>query len=196
MIRIIKKKRKRRNPYLVDHGYHFTNSENIPSILEYGLIPGLKNNRKSMWYDWLTPCQKKLVGYFYDDKAPIYFSDILDPKNLPETLLQHFKNSDYNRCLKVNTSALNQLPDLFMLVIDHGCQCTSDGRGDYALNMSRLRHKEIKSLNNILNNYDYIVPFYELKENEELQSELIMFTGTFVIIDKISPKYIEKVIRV
>ncbi len=68
MIRI--KRKKRKNPYLVDYGYHFTNSENIPSILENGLIPGLKNNRKSLWYDWLTPCQKKLVGYFYDDKAP------------------------------------------------------------------------------------------------------------------------------
>lgn len=188
----IKRKRKK-NPYLVDYGYHFTNSTNIPSIIKNGLIPGLRNNRDSLWYDWLSPCQKKLLGYFYDNKSPLYFSDILDLRNLPASLIQHFNNNDYNRCLKVNVSKLNQLPDLFMLLIDYKCTCTSDDNGDYALNMYNLKYKKIKSLNNLLEKYDHIVPFNVLKTNESLQSELIMFTGTFVIVEKISSKYIEKV---
>lgn len=192
MIRKIKAKRK--NPYLVEHGYHFTNSENLDSIMEKGLIPGIKGD---WWYEYQDGCRKKVADQIYKKKSPIYFSDILDKKNLPESLRQHFRNSNYDTCLKVNVSSLNQTPDIFMLMIDYECSCNSDGIITY-LNTSRLKYQRNKSLVDQLLKYDYDIPFYALKEDgdQELQSELIFLTGTFVVNQKIDPKYIEEVISV
>lgn len=185
MIKLIKKRKK--NPNLVEYGYHFTRSTDIDSIMKQGLIPGFKINKNSRWYDWLSACQKKIIGYFYNNKAPIYFSDIPSTKNLPASLVEHFNAHDYNKCLKINVTNLNQLPDLFMLHVDYG---------DYALNVNHLKYKKIKSLDKILEKYKYIVPFYILKNDEELQSELIFLTGTFIINEKISPNRIEKITNV
>lgn len=197
MIRKIKTKSKRKNPYLVEYGYHFTSDHRIDSIMKNGLVPGFRGGKKSLFYEFLTGCKKKLIGYFYNYESPIYFTDIPDIRNIPYSLVTHFENENYNKCLKVNVSKLNQLPDLFMLHIDYGCDCTSDNIGNPALNLYPLKHKRIKSLNKVLEKYeDYIVPFYALKEDEYLQSELIFLTGTFVVNEKIPPKYIEEVISV
>ncbi len=194
MIRKIKAKRKRKNPYLVEHGYHFTDSNNLESIMEKGLVPGIKGE---WWYDFQFGCQKQVADKIYNKKSPIYFSDIPDDKNLPETLKQHFKNSNYDICLKVNVSSLNQTPDIFMLIIDYRCSCFND-EGIQYLVTNNLKDKKIKSLNNQLEKYDYDIPFYALKEDgdEDLQSELIFLTETFVVNQKIPPKYIEEVIKV
>ena len=45
MIKLIKKRKK--NPNLVEYGYHFTRSTDIDSIMKQGLIPGFKINKNS-----------------------------------------------------------------------------------------------------------------------------------------------------
>ena len=47
---------KRKNPFLVEYGYHFTDSNNIESIMEKGLVPGIKGD---WWYEYQEGCQKK-----------------------------------------------------------------------------------------------------------------------------------------
>lgn len=202
MIRKVKAKRKRRNPFLVEYGYHFTNSENLDSIMKHGLVPGFRGSQQlndigsDLWYDWLTPDKQKVADYFYNKKSPIYFSDIPDVRNLPETLIQHFKNSDYDRCLKVNVSKLNQLPDLFMLLIDYKFHYSKFKGNEYLSILFASKFKNNKSLTEQLSKYDYELPFDALKHDEELQSELIFLTGTFVVNERIPPKYIEEIIKV
>ena len=197
MIRKVKAKRKRRNPYLVEYGYHFTSDHRIDTIMKYGLVPGFRGGKNSLFYEFLSGCKKKLIGYFYNYESPIYFTDTPSIKNIPYTLVTHFENENYNRCLKVNVSRLNQLPDLFMLHVDYGCDCTSTDNGDFAFWMEPLKYKKIKSLNKVLDKYEnFIVPFYALKDDQELQSELIFLTGTFVVNERIPPKYIEEIIKV
>lgn len=197
MIRKIKTKSKRKNPYLVEYGYHFTNSENLDSIIKHGLVPGLKNG--DWWYDYQDGCRKLIADKIYNKKSPIYFSDIPNDRNLPETLKSHFRNSSYYTCLKVDVTSLNQTPDLFMLIIDYGCNCFREFNStDYYLIVNSLRHTKIKTLQKQLEKYEYAVPFSALKEDgdHELQSELIFLTGTFVVNQKIPPKYIEEIINV
>lgn len=196
MIRKVKAKRKRKNPFLVEYGYHFTDEYNLESIMENGLVPGFKNN--SWWYEYQDGCRKQIADQIYNKKSPIYFSDIPDDKNLPESLKSHFKNSNYNVSLKVDVSSLNQTPDIFMLIIDYGCSCVRDSLMISYLDVNPLRHKKIKSLTSEIEKYDYEIPFYALKEDgdQDLQSELIFLTGTFVVNQKIPPKYIEEIIKV
>lgn len=170
---------KRRNPYLVEYGYHFTNSKNVDSIMKNGLVPGFKNDD---YYENLYDCVKKIADRIYNKKSPIYFSDIPSERNLPETLKQHFRSNNYDTCLKVNVSSLNQTPDIFMLIIDYGFTCFNDGLFYYLVADSRLNVKNNKSLKYQLDKYNYELPFYTLKENgdQELQSELIMLYGHLI----------------
>lgn len=188
MIRIKRIYKKKSNPYISDYGYHLTNSKNLNSILKKGLIPGFIEKNYSAAGSF-----GQISRYFYNNKQPIYFLDILDLNKIPETLRKHFENSNYNIALKVDVSKFNQSPDINMLVIDYDFQVIG-GFGNSLL-FSRNEFKNIKSLNKILQKYDFDIPFTELKNNEELQTELIFLTNTFTINQKIDPKYIEEVIK-
>lgn len=184
---MIKVKRKS-NPYISEYGYHLTNSKNLNSILEKGLIPGFHEKNYSPAGSFA-----QISRYFYNNKQPIYFLDTPNLNKIPETLQKHFQNVNYNVVLKVNVSKFNQLPDINMLVIDYDFQVIG-GFGNSIL-FSRKEFKNIKSLNKILKKYDYDIPFEELKNNEELQTELIFLTNTFTVNQKIDPKYIEEIIK-
>lgn len=182
-----KVKQKRKNPYLVEYGYHFTNDYRLDSIMEKGLVPGFLN----MDHYW-EGCQKKLIEKLYK-KSPIYFSDTPNIKKLSNSLINRFKEAGYNTCLKVNVSSLDQSPDLFMLTYDYGCFCETIDNQHYLITRM-LQDYDVKEIEK----YDYEIPFYALKKDgdQELQLELIFLTGTFVVNEKIDSKYIEEVIKV
>lgn len=176
---------KKRNPIITDYGYHATNSDNMKSIIKLGLIPGF-SEKKYTDHDLA-----KISSYFYNNKQPLYFADLPDIERIPETLVHHFKKKRYDIWLKIDVSSLNQLPDLLMLVLDFRFHTFNN-----VLSAPDLFYKNNKSLTKVLKKYDYDIPFDKLKTDDDLITELILLTGTFVVNRKISSSYIKDTIPI
>lgn len=183
MIRLTKKKH---NPILADYGYHATSSKNLKSIKEKGLIPGYFEKK------YIDSDLVKVSSYFYNNKQPIYFADLPDINRIPETLKYHFENQEYDIWLKVDVSDFNQYPDILMLILDFGFRISNN----HLFPKYDIYYEHNKSLTKLLKKYDEDIPFESLKTDDDLISELILLTGTFVVNQKITPNYIKGVIPI
>jgi hypothetical protein len=95
-------KRKRKNPYIYDYGYHFTRESLVSSILQNGIR--VKKDNFSL---------NKL---FYNGTRPIYLSSSPNLKNLSAGSKDYLTNKDINYVLKINIKNLNQEVDLNSLL--------------------------------------------------------------------------------
>lgn len=95
-------KKKRKNPYIYDYGYHFTKESLVSSILQNGIR--IKKDNFSL---------NKL---FYNGTRPIYLSSSPNIKNLSIGSRDYLFNKDINYILKINIKNLNQEVDLNSLL--------------------------------------------------------------------------------
>lgn len=102
MIRKVKAKRRIKNPYIYDYGYHFTKESLVSSILQNGIR--IKKDNFSL---------NKL---FYNGTRPIYLSSSPNIKNLSIGSKDYLINKDINYVLKINIKNLNQEVDLNSLL--------------------------------------------------------------------------------
>lgn len=186
MIRKVKAKRKRKNPYLVEYGYHFTNDKDLKSIIKTGLVPGF---RKGTRYAYIT----NILKYFYNGRQPIYFNINKSTDNWSNGMLAHSENYKYNTWLKVNVRDFNQLPDIFM-ILDYGFEI-SNNNSIYLIDPD-LYKDEDDDLYELLLKYNFKIPFKNLLKDKILQSAFINLTKSFCIDQRIPPKYIEEIIKV
>ncbi len=187
-------KRKRKNPYVVDYGYHLTNRDKVPSILEKGLIPKYKGHATSNMD--INNIQKDL----YQNIRPIYLLDIPNVKKLTKQMKAYIHAiADYDTILKIDVRDYNQVPDYNSLILDYGFEYRKyQNENEPGLRIFKDKIKDIK-FKKILSSYgeddeyEFIIPLSELKNNENLQAELIYFTETFCVDEIISPDKIKDV---
>lgn len=126
---------KRRNPYMINIGYHFTKSSNLNSILDKGILPirldkelisHVENtlseyNEENKKDDVIEIIDEDLlfVEYFiFDKKRPIFLttSDNIN-SDIETSIKDYIRNKDLQ--LKIDCSSFKCFPDYHTLIIDH-----------------------------------------------------------------------------
>jgi len=187
-------KKRKKNPYVVDYGYHLTNKDRVSSILEKGLIPKYKGHNTS--YADVYDIQKDL----YRNIRPIYFLDIPDVKKLTKQMKVYIHEAGYDTMLKIDVRDYNQVPDYNSLLLDYRFIYRKyQGENEPGLRIFKdyvkdNKFKKILSSYYERDKYEFIIPLSELKNNEELQAELIYFTETFCVDEIISPDKIKEIL--
>lgn len=185
-------KKSKRNPYVVEYGYHLTHKKELSSILEKGLLPkyrGLQSTSARLYN-----IQKDV----YKSIRPIYFLTTPDIEkltfNMKEDLIYYLK---YDIILKVEVSNYNQIPDYNCLILDYGFDYKRRELylyPHYHYSFYEELHELLKILNKYKNDYQITIPLKELKQNEKLQKDLINFTKTFCIDEPIPAYKIKEII--
>lgn len=189
----MKRKTKRnlkKNPYIVDYGYHLTSHRNLKSILTNGFKRSLYK-QKSNYERWL------LNNLIYGGRSPIYFFTNSDPfKSMSPELEYSLKESEANILLKVDIRSFDQLPDIPHL-LDEGSfllEIPDDINKSYLKLDYWESDKTQRIFTKYLNLLNYTIPIEKFKTNENLMIDTIFFTETLCVADEISPKYIKEII--
>lgn len=188
-------KKRKKNPYVVDYGYHLTNKDRISSILDKGLIPKYKGH--DVGNIDINNMQKDL----YRNIRPIYFLDIPNVKKLTKQMKAYIHDiAGYDTMLKIDVRDYNQVPDYNSLILDYRFVYRKyNGENEPSLRVYKDHIKDVKFKKTLSSygksdDYEIILPLSELKNNENLQAELIYFTETFCVDEIISPDKIKGII--
>jgi len=187
-------KKRKKNPYVVDYGYHLTNKDRVSSILDKGLIPKYKGHATSNTD--INDIQKDL----YRNIRPIYFLDIPNVKKLTKQMKAYIHDiAGYDTMLKIDVRDYNQVPDYNSLLLDYRFIYRKyRGENEPSLRVFKdyVKDNKFKKILSFYgrDEYEFIIPLSELKNNEELQAELIYFTETFCVDEIISPDKIKEVL--
>lgn len=138
---------KKRNPYVVEYGYHLTHKKELPSILEKGLLPKYRGKRTD------TYSLMRVQNLLYDSIRPIYFLDIPNIKKLTREMKDYISRMKYDMILKVDIKNYNQLPDYNSLIIDYGFRYQDEPEDN-------LYYIDDYYLNNKQNNLIKILSFF------------------------------------
>lgn len=191
MIKRKSKRKPKRNPYIVDYGYHLTSHRNLKSILTNGFKRSLYN-KKANYERWL------LNNLLYGGRSPIYFFTNKNPFDSMSPELEYsLKEAEVDTVLKVDVRKFNQLPDIPHL-LDEGSFLLEEGK-DLKETYLRLDYWDSERIHRIFAKYFLIsdkLPVVKFAENENLMNDTIFFTETFCIADDISSKYIIDVDRI
>src|SRR5574338_812744 len=87
--------KQRKNPYIVQYGYHVTKSEYINNILKEGLKP----SKKDISFLYI---RKAINDSIYNGYSPIYFLDLPNLTKIPKKLKEYFKNYKLDTLFKVD----------------------------------------------------------------------------------------------
>lgn len=185
---MIKRKRKlKRNPYIVDYGYHLTSSNYLDSILEKGLLP--KN---------VIKVYNEQIDLYYNYQIPIFF--FLE-KSIDSIITQynkeHLKSRDI--LLTVNINKFSQLPDIPSFLEDPSPFAISNREQKGIIIWDQIEFEDSPKYEYfrkyIKRKKFYGLSWTDIRNDEELQMMMILTTNTFCINERIPPKYIEEIIR-
>lgn len=181
--------KQRKNPYIVQYGYHVTKSEYVDSILREGLKPSKKDVS-------FLHARKAINELIYNGYSPVYFLDLPDLNKIPKKLKDYFRDFKLDVLMKVDVEDFNQLADVYSLFADFnvrlwpepGFKSNSELSFDITKNSPKYLKKYV--------NDDDLIPVKEFISNEELATETIFHTESFCINQVISPKYIKDIMRI
>lgn len=205
------KKRRRKNPYLANVGYHATDSKNLESISEEGFV----RRRIEDYYG--IPADLFIIShYFFDGYAPIYFLDVADLEKIKNEMKGFI--SQFDLLLKVDVSKYDLQPDYNQLVIDYHFDIldnkgfvsgkrlplkrdVSSGKYSIGIYKKDLEYRPYDSLQRLFLKYGHefkhnprtvyqCIPLSVIKNNDEIKEELIYFTDTFCVNKDIPPSKI------
>lgn len=185
--------RNKKNPFIYEHGYHATLTNNIDNIINNGFILYKDPNKYDLFHEYLK--------ILYNGFLPIYMLSSPYMKENSATLKNYL--SRYKYIFKINVKNLEQLIDFPSLMEDDRRFNMHD---DNYIYYEQQRRRGIPD--NTLQNFKYPllkpwfekfnnrIPIQEFRNNKKLAADVIITTRTFCIAENIPPKNIEDIYEI